>query len=52
MPTPIVIKIGDLTMKAELNDSPSSDKLKALLPIEFSMSRWGDEYYRGLRDTS
>jgi len=45
MPTPIIMKIGDATMKAELNDSPSSEKLKALLPLEFSMSRWGDEYY-------
>jgi hypothetical protein len=45
MPTSIVMKIGDLTMKAELNDSPSSEKLTTLLPLEFSMSRWGDEYY-------
>jgi hypothetical protein len=45
MPTPIIMKIGDLTMKAELNDSPSSEKLTTLLPLEFSMSRWGDEYY-------
>jgi hypothetical protein len=45
MTTPFIIKIGDMELKAELNDSPSSEKLKALLPIEFSMSRWGDEYY-------
>jgi len=45
MPTPVIIKIGDLELKAEFNDSPSSEKLKALLPLEFSMSRWGDEFY-------
>ena len=45
MPTPVIIKIGDVKLEAELNDSPSSEKLKELLPLEFSMSRWGDEYY-------
>ena len=45
MPTPVIIKIGDLELKAEFNDSPSSEKLKALLPLEFSMTRWGDEFY-------
>ena len=45
MPTPIIIKIGDLELRAELNDSPSSEKLRALFPLEFSMSRWGDEFY-------
>ena len=45
MPTPVIIKIGDVKLEAELNDSPSSEKFKALLPLEFSMSRWGDEYY-------
>lgn len=45
MPAPVIIKIGDLELKAEFNDSPSSEKLKALLPLEFSMSRWGDEFY-------
>jgi hypothetical protein len=45
MPTPLIIKIGDLKISAELNDSPSAEKLRLLLPIEFSMSRWGDEYY-------
>ena len=45
MPAPVIIKIGDLELKAELNDSPSSEKLMSLLPLEFSMSRWGDEFY-------
>lgn len=45
MPTPVIIKIGELKLLAELNDSPSAEKIKLLLPLEFSMSRWGDEYY-------
>jgi hypothetical protein len=45
LPTPIMIRIGELTFSAELNDSQSAEKLKLLLPLEFSMSRWGDEYY-------
>jgi hypothetical protein len=45
MPTPIMIRIGELTLSAELNDSQSGEKLESLLPLEFSMSRWGDEYY-------
>ena len=45
MPTPVIIKIGELKLSAELNDSPAAEKIKLLLPLEFSMSRWGDEYY-------
>jgi len=45
MPAPVIIKIGELKLSAELNDSPSAEKIKLLLPLEFSMSRWGDEYY-------
>lgn len=45
MSTSVIIKIGDLKLKAELNDSPSASKLKTLFPLELSMSRWGDEYY-------
>jgi hypothetical protein len=45
MPTPIMIRIGELTLSAVLNDSHSAERLKLLLPLEFFMSRWGDEYY-------
>jgi uncharacterized protein len=45
MPTPIKIKIETLELSAELNDSPTAKKIISLLPLEFSMSRWGDEYY-------
>jgi hypothetical protein len=45
MTTSIKMKIGTLELSAELNDSPTAKKLVSLLPLEFSMSRWGDEYY-------
>jgi len=45
MPTTINMKIGTLELSAELNDSSTARKLVSLLPLEFSMSRWGDEYY-------
>ena len=45
MPTDVMITIGDLSLPAELNDSPSAQTLESLLPLEFPMSRWGDEYY-------
>ena len=45
MPTPVKIRIEKLELSAELNDSLTAKKLTSLLPLEFSMSRWGDEYY-------
>jgi hypothetical protein len=45
MTTLIKIRAGGLELSAELNDSPSSKKLISLLPLQFNMSRWGDEYY-------
>jgi len=45
VPTPIKIKIEELELSAELNNSPSAKKLTSLLPLKFTMSRWGDEYY-------
>ncbi|MGB9716261.1 MAG: cyclophilin-like fold protein [Thermodesulfovibrionales bacterium] len=45
MPTKIKLIIGTLELSAELNESPSARKLISLLPLEFNMSRWGDEYY-------
>jgi hypothetical protein len=45
MPQPLKIIIGDLTLTAELNDSASAQILASFLPLEFTMFRWGDEYY-------
>jgi len=45
MPTPIVIKIGELEFKGEFNDTPAGQVAAQALPFEWSGSRWGDEYY-------
>jgi hypothetical protein len=36
---------GNQRLQAELNDSPTAKKLSDALPMELSLSRWGDEYY-------
>ena len=41
----INIKIGKLTMEAELNDTPTAKKVAEALPIKSSFSTWGDEIY-------
>ena len=41
----INIKIGKLTMAAELNDSPTAKQVIAALPIKTSFNTWGDEIY-------
>lgn len=43
--TRIIITAGNLTMKAELNDSPTAQAIIAALPIENNGSTWGDEIY-------
>ncbi len=45
MSTPVKIKTGTLELSAELNDSATAKSLISLFPLEFTMSRWGDEYY-------
>ncbi len=45
MPTPITIGIGDVSLSGDLNDSPTALVLTTLLPLAFSMTRWGDEFY-------
>jgi hypothetical protein len=41
----IRIVIGDNEVRAALNESQTAKALQELLPLEISMSRWGDEYY-------
>ena len=36
---------GNQRLQAELNDSATAKKLADSLPMELSLSRWGDEYY-------
>ncbi len=46
MPTPIVIRVGDVELRAELNDSETARKIAEVLPIEMgSFNTWGDEIY-------
>jgi len=42
------IKIGKLSMQAELNDSPTARKVAEALPIKASFNTWGDEIYFGI----
>lgn len=44
----IQIKIGSLTMEAELNDTPTARKIVEILPVETSFNTWGDEIYFSL----
>ena len=41
----IRITAGDVSMDAELNDSPTAEKLLGALPITGRANRWGDEIY-------
>ncbi len=41
----IRITVGDLSMDAELNDSPTAKKVAEALPITTSFSTWGEEIY-------
>ena len=45
MPTSIVVKIGDVELKGEFNDTPAGQAAAEALPFEWNGSRWGDEYY-------
>lgn len=41
----IRIKIGDISLLAELASSSTADKFASLLPMNIEMAKWGDEYY-------
>jgi hypothetical protein len=41
----IAIRVGTLTMAAELNDTPTAQQVAAALPIRTSFNTWGDEIY-------
>jgi hypothetical protein len=45
MPTPIVIEVGNIKLKAELADTPAAQAIARILPIESHFETWGDEYY-------
>lgn len=41
----IVIKIGELSIEAILNDSYVAKKISEILPFSGNFSTWGDEIY-------
>lgn len=41
----ILISAGDLSLEAELNDSPTARKVWEALPLEGPANVWGDEIY-------
>ncbi len=41
----INIKIGNLSVKAELNDTPTARKIAEIFPFTSSFSTWGEEIY-------
>ena len=41
----IKIKIGTLSMDAELNETPTAKKIADALPIKADFNTWGDEFY-------
>lgn len=41
----IIITVGNLSMEAELNDSPTAKRVAEALPITTSFSTWGEEIY-------
>jgi len=43
--TKIIIKIGNLALPAQLNDTPTAQKIANSLPIRGSFNTWGDEIY-------
>ena len=44
----IVIKVGEIALEAELNDSRTAGLVWDLLPIEANGQTWGDEIYFGI----
>lgn len=41
----ILIKAGAIEMEAQLNDSPTAEKIWDALPIDANANTWGDEIY-------
>jgi len=41
----IVVAAGNVSLPAELNDSPTARQIWTALPIEGTVNRWGDEIY-------
>ena len=48
----INIKVGDLSVEAELNDTLTAQKIAKILPFTSSFSTWGEEIYFSIPVTS
>ncbi len=48
MSHPIRITAANVSLAAELNDGPTARAILEALPIEGTVSRWGDEIYFGI----
>jgi hypothetical protein len=48
----IRIRVGQLTMEAQLHDTPTARKIARALPIHASFNTWGDEIYFAIPVTS
>jgi hypothetical protein len=46
----VSLKLDAVELIGELADSQAARALAARLPLEFSMSRWGEEYYGSIGD--
>ena len=44
----IKITVGEVSLKGELNDTPTAKKVAGVLPIKTSFNTWGDEIYFGI----
>jgi hypothetical protein len=47
LPTPILIRVGDIELEGELNDSATATKIVKALPLKSTYNVWGDEVYFG-----
>ena len=45
MPHPIKIRVGEIELNGELNDSETARKVLEILPFKSSFNTWGDEIY-------
>ena len=41
----IIISVGNVSLKAEMLDTPTASKILEALPIESTINVWGDEIY-------
>lgn len=44
-PRRLRIRAGDVELHAQLRDTPTTDALWMVLPVEGRASKWGDEFY-------